>query len=192
MTDITFEDRTLNIVTKACSKCGITKPKDRFAMQTRKNKKKGTSYRTLASWCKSCRSKHYSKYYRANFDRLNEKHKKYYHDNREERLKVMKAYNDRNRAYVTYRLDFENGTYWIGSTVNLKKRLVLHNHRLAHGTHTKRMLALCGGDKYEVTTLEVFQDEPAARAAELALLHEHVGNEKCLNTLKRSQIHCWE
>lgn len=172
---------------KPCTKCGITKSADQFNNQKR-TRRDGSPYLTLTSWCRPCTNKYYKKYYRENFDRINERHKQYYYDNREKCLEVQKAWQDQHRAYVTYRLDFANGTYWYGSTVNIYKRLRLHDHRLAHGTHSERMMALCGSNEYEHTVLETFNTQEEARAAELALLNEHVGKELCLNSIRSAMI----
>jgi hypothetical protein len=139
--------------------------------------------------CKQCTNKYQKEYYKKNFDSINARHHKYYQENREAQLAQQRIYQDSFRGHVTYRLDFPNGTYWYGSTVNLHKRLHLHNYRLANGTHAVRMLALCGGPDYECTTLETFSTQRAARDAEMVLLQEHVGKEKCLNSVKAASMY---
>ncbi len=166
---------------KPCAKCGITKVQERFT--TKKSKTKAGITLSLASYCKACVAKDSAAYYRKNFDEVNARQKQYYKDNREHQLKVQRDYIASLRANVTYRLDWANGTYWIGSTVCLKRRIHLHTSRLARGKHSPRVMELCGAAEFEVTTLETFETQAEARAAEYALLQEHVGQDLCLNTM---------
>jgi len=174
---------------KKCSKCKLTKARDQFNSRKAKNKHGEVTGLLPVSWCKRCESEYQHKHYRANFERINSRHKKYYHDNKEACTLRNKAYTDKQRAHVTYRLDFANGTYWYGSTVNLTKRILLHKCRIKNGNHSARLMELCGEREFECTQLAVYDTQAEARAAELVLLKEHVGKDKCLNSIRSAMMY---
>lgn len=176
---------------KTCTKCKTLKSHKDFPVLKRKTKQRG-EYRAPGSWCYVCNKENSSKYYYRNKERVLTRQKERYEEKRDEILAQQKDYLKRTRGYVTYRLDFETGHYWIGSTVNLKKRLILHRYRLRHGTHSEKVNEEVGNSPFLVTTLGEYNSEAEARAAELDLLHEHLGKELCLNKLLSVQIQCQE
>ncbi len=84
----------------------------------------------------------------------------------------------------------DTGMYYIGSTINLKKRLKMHTDRLKHGRHiNSNMQTLFDADGRKF--LEMFSvssvdcsDLDDARAYEQGLLDKHVGKKRCLNISK--------
>lgn len=93
-----------------------------------------------------------------------------------------------NTAGIYKITDTKSGRYYIGSTVNIRKRMAYHLYRLTKGTHPNRRLQNIFNKRPDSLIGSVIEfverDKNALLLAEQGLLDTHVGNALCMNYCK--------
>jgi len=184
--DIIYVDNRAE--SRTCSIC--KEHKDASQYRVVKRRRKNDILISLHSWCTPCLKRKQKGYKAKKKKQTSEYFRKYYSENKEKIKAAVTQHRERGRVPVVYRLDFENGTYWYGSTVQYKERLARHAYLIAHNEHSARVLAHCGNGRFTASIVGVYEFESEAREVELELLRQHVGKERCLNTLRQAVVMC--
>ena len=91
--------------------------------------------------------------------------------------------------YSTYRLVFEDGTFYVGSTKNTYRRFHHHKSRCKIGTHRNNKLQTAWRTfgEPDLQVLNYYASKEEALEAEQELLNEYFGTDECLNLSSSSK-----
>lgn len=96
------------------------------------------------------------------------------------------------RVGGVYKIECSNGAFYIGSTVDFKKRWNEHRKLLAKGEHVNSRLQHCwnkyGESAFTFTELEVISDTNRLLEVENLYLDEYYEDENCVNILRSATM----
>lgn len=84
-----------------------------------------------------------------------------------------------------YRLIFADGSFYIGSTLNMKARIGTHVSCISHDSKNAFYSRIKGINLNRLDILAIVWDKPTLRKVESLLIKESIKLKKCLNNTKR-------